>query len=122
LSALPEKIRAELDDPLGATAVVCGLLVDGDLKERERQVKVMKKMAPPEVVRQMLTLEKEIQSLKPVFYLPVLELAIPALRCMSPAQAAGMKRYVQALVEADGKLTLFEFVLEKIVTHQLGMG
>jgi hypothetical protein len=27
---------------------------------------------------------------------------------------------VQALVEADGKLTLFEFVLEKIVAHQLG--
>jgi hypothetical protein len=33
-----------------------------------------------------------------------------------------MKRYIQALVEADGKLTLFEFVLEKIVAHQLGMG
>ena len=79
-------------------------------------------MAPLEVVRQTLMLEKEIRSLKPVFYLPVLELAIPALRCLSAAQFAGMKRYVQALVEADGKLALFEFVLQKIVTHQLGTG
>jgi hypothetical protein len=122
LAALPGKIRDELDDPLGATAIVCGLLLDRDPMERERQFKVMGNMAPLEVVHQTLMLEKEIRSLKPVFYLPVLELAIPTLRCLSAAQLAGMKRYVQALVEADGKLTLFEFVLQKIVTHQLGMG
>ncbi|HHE75436.1 MAG TPA: peptidase M48, partial [Desulfobacteraceae bacterium] len=121
LSALPGKIRDELDDLLGATAIVCGLLLDSDLKERDRQIKVLKKTAPVEVVRQTLILEKEIRSLKPVFYLPVLELAIPTLRGMSAAQVAGLKRYIQVLVEADGKLTLFEFVLEKIVTHQLGM-
>ncbi len=121
LSALPERIRDELDDPLGATAIVCGLLLDRDPKEREHQFKVMNKLAPVEVIRQLLILEKEIRKLKPVFYLPVLELAIPTLRCLSPAQVAGMKRYIQALVEADGKLTLFEFVLEKIVAHQLGM-
>lgn len=121
LSALPGKIRDELDDPLGATAIVCGLLLDRDPKERERQFKVMNKLAPIEVTQQMLILEKEIRKLRPVFYLPVLELAIPTLRCLSPAQVAGMKRYIQALVEADGKLTLFEFVLEKIVAHQLGM-
>ena len=69
----------------------------------------------------MLILEKEINKLKPVFYLPVIELVIPTLRCMSPAQVAGLKRYIQALVEVDGKLTLFEFVLEKIVTHQLDL-
>jgi len=121
LSALPGKIRDELDDMLGATAIVCGLLLDRDSKERDHQIEVLNKMAPVEVVRQTLILEKEIRNLKPVFYLPVLELAIPTLRCMSPAQVAGLKRYIQALVEADGKLTLFEFVLEKIVTHQLGM-
>ena len=120
LAALPEKIRDELDDLLGATTIVCGLLLDRDPKERDRQIKVLKRIAPPEVVRQLLLLEKEISGLKPVFYLPVLELAIPTLRGMSPAQVAGLKRYVQALVEADGRLTLFEFVLEKIVTSQLG--
>jgi len=121
LSALPGKIQAELDDLLGATAIVCGLLLDRDSKERNQQIKVLNKIAPQEVVRQTLILEKEIRNLKTVFYLPVLELAIPTLRCMSPAQVAGLKRYIQALVEADGKLTLFEFVLEKIVAHQLGM-
>ena len=34
LAALPGKIRDELDDPLGATAIVCGLLLDRDPKER----------------------------------------------------------------------------------------
>lgn len=121
LSALPGRIRDELDDPLGATAIVCGLLLERDAVKRERQHKVLEKMAPVEVVHQVMMLEKEIRNLKPVFYLPVLELAIPTLRCLSPAQLAGMKRYVQALVETDGKLTLFEFVLQKILTHQLDM-
>ena len=121
LSALPGKIRDELDDLLGATAIVCGLLLDRDAKERDRQIKVLNKIAPAEVIRQVLILEKEINKLKPVFYLPVIELVIPTLRCMSPAQVAGLKRYIQALVEVDGKLTLFEFVLEKIVTHQLDL-
>jgi Zn-dependent protease with chaperone function len=121
LSALPGRIRDELDDPLGATAIVCGLLLERDAVKRERQHKVLEKMAPVEVLHQVMMLEKEIRNLKPVFYLPVLELAIPTLRCLSPAQLAGMKRYVQALVETDGKLTLFEFVLQKILTHQLDM-
>jgi Zn-dependent protease with chaperone function len=119
LSALPGRLRDELDDPLGATAIVCGLLLDREPAKRERQYKAMGKMAPVEVVHQVMMLEKETRNLKPVFYLPVLELAIPTLRCLSPAQRAGMKRYVQALVEVDGKLTLFEFVLQKIVAHQL---
>jgi peptidase M48-like protein len=121
LSALPQKIRDELDDLLGATAIVCAILLDRDSKERKRQLRVLEKMAPAQVTRQTRMLEKEIRGLKPVFYLPVLELAMPTLRCMSAAQIAGLKRYIQALVEADGKLTLFEFVLEKIVAHQLGM-
>ena len=120
LSALPGKMRDELDDPLGATAIVCNLLLDKDPKERDRQVKALTKIAPLEVIREVLILEKMISRLKPVFYLPVLELAMPTLRCLSPAQVAGLKRYVQALVEADGKLTLFEFVLKKIVAYQLG--
>jgi Zn-dependent protease with chaperone function len=121
LSALPEKIRDELDDLLGATAIVCGLLLDRDSKERKNQLRVLEKRAPAQVTRQTRMLEKELSGLKPVFYLPVLELAMPTLRCLSAAQIAGLKGYIQALVEADGKLTLFEFVLEKIVAHQLGM-
>jgi Zn-dependent protease with chaperone function len=99
LSALPEKIRDELDDLLGATAIVCGLLLDRDLKERDRQIKMLKKTAPVEVVRQTLILEKEIRSLEPVFYLPVLELAIPTLRCMSPAQVVSSHSKRQTIVK-----------------------
>jgi hypothetical protein len=120
LSALPQKIKDDLDDMLGALGLVCALLIDSDPAERGHQIQALRKMAPPEIVEQVLAAEKEIKAIPPVFYFPVLELALPTLRGMSPAQYAGFKRYLQTLVEVDGKLTIFEFAIQKMVTHHLG--
>jgi Zn-dependent protease with chaperone function len=120
LAALPRTIKDDLDDMLGALGFVCALLLDKDQQERRHQINALKNIAPAEIVDQMLIAEQEIKNIAPVFYFPVLELAIPTLRCMSPAQYAGLKRYIQTLVEADGKLTIFEFVIQKMVTHHLG--
>lgn len=120
LAALPQKIRDDLDDMLGALGLVCALLLDRNTGERKRQIQALEKTAPPEIVGQVLAAEQEIKGLGPVFYFPVLELALPSLRGMSPAQYAGFKNTIQALVEADGRLTLFEFVIQKLVTHHLG--
>jgi len=121
LSALPQKIKDDLDDMLGALGLVCALLLDKDPDERDNQLKALKHTAPPEIVGQVLAAEREIkEKIGPVFYFPILELALPTLRCMSPAQFAGFKGYIQTLVEADGKLTMFEFVIQKMVAHHLG--
>ena len=121
LSVLPQTIKADLDDMLGALGLVCALMLDKDPDERDNQLKALKNYAPPEIVEQVLRAEKEIRNkIKPAFYIPILELAIPTLRCLSPAQYAGLKGYIQTLVEADGKLTIFEFVIQKMVTHHLG--
>jgi Zn-dependent protease with chaperone function len=120
ISALPKKIRDDLDDMLGALGLVCALLLDKDKDERKHQIKALKNIAPDEIVNQVLIAEQEIKKMAPVFYFPVLELAIPTLRCMSPSQYARFKEYIRTLAEADGKLTLFEFVLQKVVIHHLG--
>ena len=120
LAELPLKIKTELESMLGATAVVCALLLNSDPEERKRQIEALKKYAPTEVYNHTLSLETEVQKTAPVFYIPVLELAIPTLRCISPSQYASLKNYIQALIEADGKLSLFEFVLKKMITHHLG--
>lgn len=121
LSALPQRIRNELGDPLGAIGVVCSLLLDKDAVEREHQLKALAQVAPGEVIQQTLYIEKEIRQLQRKFHIPILELALPSIRCLSSGQRTALKRYLQVMMEADGKLTLFEFVLEKIVTHQLGI-
>ncbi len=54
--------------------------------------------------------------------LPLVEMAAPALCQMTPAQFHDFIRCVEALVQADNKLTLFEYALQRllirhVVTH-----
>jgi len=119
LGKIPQKINNELDSMLGATAVVCALLLDRDPMERNNQFKALQKYAPPELYTHVRYLEETVRKIASVYYLPLVELVIPTLRCLSPAQFAALKRYLQALIEADGKLALFEFVLKKMITYQL---
>ena len=121
ISRLPQKIKDDLDDMLGALGLVCALLLDKHPDERDRQHKALKHVAPPEIVKQVLAADQEIRkTTTPIFHFPILELAMPTLRCMSPAQYARFVSYLQTLIEADGKLTIFEFVIQKMVTHHLG--
>lgn len=120
ISALPQKIREDLDDMLGALGIVCALLLDKDPDERKHQIKALKSIASLEIVDQVLAAEPEIKKLAPVFHFPVLELAIPTMRHMSLSQYFEFTSYIRTLVEADAKLTIFEFVIQKMLTHHLG--
>jgi hypothetical protein len=51
--------------------------------------------------------------------LPLIDLAIPALRALSPSQYVAFRANVNVLVEADTKIDLFEWVLQKIVLRHL---
>jgi len=58
--------------------------------------------------------------LEAAFYVPIIGLAIPTLRRMSPAQYARFREQIRILVEADGRLTVYEFAVGKMITHHLG--
>ncbi len=67
------------------------------------------------------------QSLAPEARLPLVEMAAPALCQMTPAQFHDFVRCVEALVQADNKLTLFEYALQRVlirrvVTHFVAPG
>ena len=57
--------------------------------------------------------------LAPEARLPLVELAVPALRQMSPAQMREFLNAVKALVEADRKLTIFEYALQRLLLRHL---
>ena len=54
--------------------------------------------------------------------LPLVDLAIPALRELTHAQYAAFRRNVAALVAADEKINLFEWTLQRILLHHLAPG
>jgi Zn-dependent protease with chaperone function len=120
LAAIPDPVKNELSDILGSICVTCALLLEKDPVLKTRQIKSLQKVAPTTVIRQILLLEDALKDVNPQLRLPILDLAMPVLRQMSARQYAKFHELVQILVEADAKLSLFEFALQEIITHRLG--
>lgn len=51
--------------------------------------------------------------------LPILELALPALQRLEPAARDAFLRHVDALIRADGRLSVFEYTARTLLVHHL---
>lgn len=119
LDAIPEPIRHEARDMLGASVIACALLLDKKPEKKEKQYHLLKQTAPSSFVKQLEIVDRYTEGLPVELRLPVLDIAVPALRQMSPEQFSDFKKYLQVLTEADQKITLFEFSLQAVIRHRL---
>ena len=119
LRAIPGAIRKELNDTMGAMAVVYAMLLDTDAKEKAIQLNALKQIMPEEFVRHVANLDATLKTIENRLKLPLLDLSLPMLRQMSDKQFKDFRRAVTALVESDGKLSLFEFALQLIIANRL---
>ena len=119
LEDLSPTISVQLHDPLGAQATVFALLLDPQETVCREQLDWLDQYAHPAVVRQMRAVMAEVMKLAPEERLPLVERAVPALRQMSPAQMREFLSAVKALVEADKKLTIFEYALQRLLLRHL---
>ena len=117
LASLPANTTAAVHELHGATALVMALLLDSDTFLRERQLAALAldEATLQEVQayfsqRDHLTYEQEIA---------LIDLAIATLRHLSPEQYRTFRAQVEALIGMDGKVDLFEFLLEKILVRHL---
>jgi len=119
LQSIPPLIRNELNDPMGATAIVFAMLLDSDANEKDRQLHGLKQVMADEIVRHVSMLDETIKSLDRSLKLPLLDLSLPMLRRMSTEQFQTFKQAVSILVESDGKLNLFEYTLQLVISNRL---
>jgi uncharacterized tellurite resistance protein B-like protein len=98
------------------------LLVDGDDSTRDRQRGLVAAKAGPDARRILGELEPAVHSLGAEHKLPLLQLAAPALRKLPPAALAPFLDTLDELVHADGRISTFEFALQKILTRSLALG
>lgn len=120
LAALPDKIQNELQDIFGASAVVCALLLDANHDERENQLNILGRVAPDKTVKHIRMTAGHMKGLDPRMRLPLLDLAFPALRQMSLDQYRTLLNHIKILIEADKKISLYEFCFNEAITHRLG--
>jgi hypothetical protein len=116
---MPRPLTDLVRDPLGAQAVVYALLLDADESVRKTQYAWLARNALPAAVLETRKVEAAAQALAPEARLPLVELASPALCEMTPAQFRDFFYSVEALVQADHKMTLFEYALRRLLMRHV---
>jgi len=122
LAAVPPRLREAARSPTESTILLYGLLLDGDDATRERQHALVASRAGSEALRTLGELEPSLQQLTPAHKLPLLQLALPALRNLPPSALPQFLGTLDELVHADGRVSTFEFALQKILTRTLALG
>lgn len=117
--AIPESLRTEVRDPLGASTLIYALLLSEDEQARNKQLQELSSVTSPAIVQETLRVLPQAESLASRAKLPLVDLAMPGLRHLSQAQFQQFRTAVQKLVESDGEVDLFEYVLQKIVMRHL---
>ena len=63
---------------------------------------------------------KDLRDLGPAFHLPVVDLALPAIKSAAADAQRELMKALEAVINADRRVTLHEFVLLTLMRSQLG--
>ncbi|NDL72154.1 M48 family metallopeptidase [Vreelandella alkaliphila] len=119
LEALPERLRTAAHEPYAARALMYGLLLSEDQAVREHQLEALQQIALPDVYRELTQLAPDMVKLDIQLRLPLVELALPALKSLSVEQTQHFRLCVERLISADGQVSLFEWTLHQLLLNNL---
>ncbi len=119
VKSLPAQLVSAVHEPYGARAVVYALLLDHEAAPRQRQLTHLEGAADPGVYEETVRLMPLVEQLDMRARLPLLDMSLPALRGLIPAQYDLFKQNVTELVQADNEIDLFEWSLHRILLHDL---
>jgi Zn-dependent protease with chaperone function len=119
LSEMPAVIRDAAREPYGARAVIYGLLLDKEAGLREQQLALLQARADPDVYALAIRLMPQMDALAVRLRLPLIDIAIPALKQLSHSQCPPFLENLAALINMDAQVDLFEWSLQKILSRHL---
>lgn len=119
LSELPSQLQVNVHEPSGARAVIFALILSGDSEIRRAQFRLLHQSKDPLIAEQTLESSTLIDRCPPEARLPLVDLALPALRNLSSQQFQKFKELVDQMVQADQEIDLFEYTLQHILKRHL---
>ncbi len=120
LGDLPAPLLFAAREPMTAQAVVLALLLSReDEATRAKQLELLDEGVAAPIAAETRRLAGPAASLAAGARLPLVGLAVPAIRRSSPAQYARFRKTVDALVTADAKIDLFEYCLRTVLFSYL---
>ncbi|HUE36430.1 MAG TPA: hypothetical protein VMO20_03480, partial [Candidatus Acidoferrum sp.] len=117
--SLPDDIRAAARDPLDATALIYAMLLSCDDAQRTQQLAGLEQRAGAAVRQKTESLFPDVSKAAAHAHLPMINLALGALKQLTAAHYDTFSKTTDWLINSDGKVELFEFVLQKIVFRHL---
>ena len=119
LGSLPAGLREKLRDPDGARAAMVALLFAPKDDVMQTQVDALKAKGLAALAEQARAIAPLCRRLGAAFHLPVIDLALPAVKA-APAQARDeLIAALEAVINADRRVSLHEFVVVTLVRSQL---
>ena len=118
-NAIPSALQTAARDSLSAQAMIFALILGGDDVMRAEQLKMISDRISPALAQETQKLWPDVSAIAARARLPLADLALPGLRMMAPAQFAKFRETLQAVIEHDQQVDLFEYVLQKIVLRHL---
>jgi hypothetical protein len=119
LAALPERLRADVREPLSAGAVVFALLLDRDPALRQRQLDELSRSVDLGLYAETVRVAAMVDACPVESRLPLVDLALPARRRLSEPQFRRFAAAVGRLMAADARLSLFEFTMQRVLLRHL---
>ncbi len=116
LKGLPDELRRAVHDPLSARALVFAMVETAPLHlDREWLAERLDR----ETLQEMTRLSEFLTPDKQRWFLPLAELAVPALRTLSADQYQQFRNTLSEVMQQEGLENLFLFALEKMVIYHL---
>lgn len=119
IAGLPVAVTDAVREPYGARAVIYSFVLDPGREVRGRQLEYLQAYADPHVFALTQKLTPDMDGLDIKYRLPLIDMAIPALKQLSIGQYQSFKKNLTALIEMDSKIDLLEWSLQKILISHL---
>jgi Zn-dependent protease with chaperone function len=117
--AIPSALEAAARDPLGAGALVCAFLLANEPSTRQKQLEALDHATSEAIHDEIVRIWPETQGMPPQARIPLLDLALSALRRLSPQQFEQFRTATKTLVASNTETDLFMYMLRKIVVRHL---
>jgi len=119
LEEIPDGVLARARDLHTVAPLVLGLLMAENPEARAIQHQTLVAKLSPRIADAALAEASELEALAPQHRLPLAEVAFPALRQLATADQQAFLPAVFALIHADGRITVFEYCLSRLLLDQL---
>ena len=117
--AIPPRLEAAARDPLGAGALVCAFLLASEPSTQQKQLEDLDRATSEAIRDEIMRVWSDTQSMPPQARIPLIDLALPALRRLSPQQFEQFRAATETLVASNTETDLFVYMLRKIVVRHL---